>query len=342
VPSLRALAVVAGHPGIELSESLAFAEDAERAGFGILSAGDGLHENFAMVGALAARTSRAELISTAATWTRTPVTAASGATTLQALSGGRYRLGLGAMPKQWSEKWHRVDYSRPVDRMRDYVGAIRAAWEAVPGSPRSYEGPFYSFEDYERLVPPPDEPVPIYLATTRPRMTALAGELAQGAVFNAVHSVKWLEEVQLPALASGLERAGRTRADVDLGQLVYCVIADDEATAIDLARPGIAFYFVAPYMQDLLRLHGWDAELERGLEATARRDAAGMAAAITDEMVQAITIAGTAEQVRERVRRYEGLVDWPLLAAPLGHPPEVVRELSRRIVETFAGVAVGG
>src|SRR5262249_34442267 len=164
----------------------------------------------------------------------TPVTTALAAATVAELSGGRYRLGIGAMPRAWSEEWHDVDYSRPVERMRDYVAAIRTAWRQRPGAPVSHAGPFYRFRHYARDPAPPDEvPVPIYLAALRPRMSALTGEIAEGVILNVQHTKDWLRDVLWPALYEGLERGGREAADLDVGILVMCVVDDDRAAAVE-------------------------------------------------------------------------------------------------------------
>ena len=139
----RAVGLTVGYGCLELPESVELARRADAAGIGIIAAGDGFVENFSTMGAIAASTSRAELFTSVVGWTRTPVTAALAATTLQDLSRGRYRLGLGTMPREWSEGWHDVEYSRPVSRMRDYVAAIRAAWSARPGEPVDHTGPYY-------------------------------------------------------------------------------------------------------------------------------------------------------------------------------------------------------
>lgn len=167
-------------------------------------------------------------------------------------------------------------------------------------------------------------------------MTELAGEIADGVVFNAVHSVDWLRDVAWPALRSGLDRAGRRRTDLDAGLLVYCAIDEDEERAFDLARPALAFYFGVPYFAHVLRHHGWSDALERGREALARNDRAAAARAVSDDMVEAMTIAGTPRDVRAKLARYEDQVDWIVLTTPLGNAPDVTREMTARILSTFS------
>ena len=330
----RALGLAVGRPRIPLSEALALAEDAERAGFGIIGAGEGFFDSFSLVGALTQRTRTAEVMTTVATWTRTPLTTALALATLADLSAGRYRAGFGAMPPEWSERWHGIDASRPVERMRDFVMAVRALLQAEPGRAVDHEGPFYRVRGYERLSAGPTR-VPVYIGATGRRMSELAGEIADGIVFNAVHSLTWLRDIAWPAVRLGLGRGGLGRADLDAGLLVYCAIADDPAEAFDLARPALAFYFNVPYFGRLLRHHGWEGELERGRAALARNDPAAAARAVSDDMVEAMTITGTPADVRAKVGRYDGQVDWVMLTTPLGNPPQVTRELTARILSTF-------
>ena len=332
----RAVGIAVGHPGVPLAQALELAVSAEGAGLGLVAAGEGFGENFSLMGALAASTSRVELFTSVVGRTRTPVTTALGAATLQELSGGRYRLGLGSMPREWSEGWHGVSYDRLIARTRDYVAAVRAAYETTPGQPTDYDGPFYPFRGYERFAAAPLGSVPIYLAATRPAMTELAGEVADGIIFNTISSAEWLRHVLIPRLELGLERAGRDRTDFDVGVLLYCAISEDREEAVELAKSGLAFYFPIPYFADVLEYHGFTSELDRGRKAAARRDVPGMIAAVSDEMVEAIAVAGTPDEVPEKLRRYEGLVDWVELSAPLGHGPEGVVTMTRRIVEAFS------
>jgi alkanesulfonate monooxygenase SsuD/methylene tetrahydromethanopterin reductase-like flavin-dependent oxidoreductase (luciferase family) len=326
------IGIVVGYAGAPFADSIALAERAEEAGLAFVALGDANFETLAGMGALAARTSRVELFSAIATWTRTPITAAHAAATLADISGGRYRLGLGAMPRNRSERWHGIPYGQPVERMRDYVAAIRAA---LAGE-ESHDGPYYAYSDFPGHRPDLPREVPIYLGTTRPRMTELVGEIADGAMFNTIHSPEWLRDVGWAALDRGLERGGRDRLAVDIGILRACTIDDDPRRAYDLARPALAMYFGIPYFRDLLEYHGFDEELQAGEEAAARGDAAARVAAVSDRMVETMAIAGTPDQVREGVRRYEGLVDWVELAGTIGHPPEIAVEQMHRIIETFA------
>ncbi|MCY4025806.1 MAG: LLM class flavin-dependent oxidoreductase [Acidobacteria bacterium] len=329
--------IVIGLPGVRLPESIDLAAQAEAAKLDLVAAGEGVTENFAVVGALAQRTKRVELVTSVVHWTRTPVTFALGASTLAALSGGRFRMGLGTSPRNVSERWYDISYERPVERLRDLAAAIRAAWAASPGSPVSYEGPFYRISSYEHQLPD-WAPVPLYFGVTRPGAIELAGEVGDGVVFNLMLSLDWLIGHALPALDRGLVLGGRTRGDIDVGALAIAAVSDDPDEARELARPGIGFYFSVPYLAPLLDFHGFGEELERGSAAWAARDEAGMTAAVTNRMVDALSLAGTPEQIAHKLEHYAEHMDFVELMPPLGHPREVTIEQTQRIIATLAEV----
>ena len=334
------LGISVGPTGLTVAETVELAEAAEAAGLDMVGCGDGSVENFALMGAIASATSAVELVSCALTWARTPVTMAAGARTIADLSHGRYRCGIGTMPRAWSEGWHGIDYARPVERMRDYIAATRVALAARPGTPVSHRGSHYRLRELTAFTEPPERPIPLYLAPSRPGMARLAGEVADGAIFNVAHSLDWLRTVLIPALEHGLAAAGRERSEVELGCLVVCAIADSEQEAIELIRPGISFYFGVPYFDDLLEHHGFEAELEAGRAARADGDAEAAAQAVSDRLVRLVGLAGTASEVRERLRVYEGIADWVLVCAPIGLPAAIAREQSLRLLSTF-GAASG-
>jgi alkanesulfonate monooxygenase SsuD/methylene tetrahydromethanopterin reductase-like flavin-dependent oxidoreductase (luciferase family) len=321
------------HPGVGLREALEFAARAEASGIAISAVGEGWEDNFAMVGALAACTTRVEIVSAIATWTRTPVATALAATTSAELSGGRYRLGLGAIPRRWSEDWHGIPYNDPVARMRDYVGAVRAAWRSGPGKPVDYSGSHYAFSGYERPSPVLPEPIPLYLGASRERMTELSGEVADGVVFSSILTASWLRDVSWPALERGFAVAGRAREGFEVGSVIFCAIDEETSRARDLMRGCVAMH--AARFPDITVRSGFEAELERIAPAVECGDHAAAAEAVTDAMVEEMAVVGTADEVRAKLGRYEGLIDWPILMPPIGLDPTVSRGQIERIIETF-------
>ena len=329
--------IVIGLPGIPLPESIELAAEAETAGLDLVVAGEGATENFSVVGALAQRTERVELITSIVHWARSPVTFALGASSLADLSNGRYRMGLGASPRAFSEKWYDISYEQPVERLRDLAAAIRSAWASSPGRPTSYEGRFYRIGAYEHQLPE-WAPVPLYFGVTRPGAIELAGEVGDGVVFNVTLSLDWLISHALPVLDRGLALGARERSDIEVGALLIAAVSDDADEARELARPGIGFYFSVPYLAPLLQFHGFSEELERGSAAWAADDRAAMAASVSDAMVDTLSLAGTPEQIAHKLARYAEHMDFVGLMPPLGHPRDVTVEQTQRIITTLAEV----
>ena len=104
----------------------------------------------------------------------------------------------------------------------------------------------------------------------------------------------------------------------------------------ELARVGLAAYVRQPYFAELLEHHGFAEELERRHDALERDSRQSSAAVISDRVVEAAAIAGTARDVRGQLQRYEGLADFVVLSASPGHPPDVTREQVGRILSTFS------
>ena len=337
IPGGLRLGVVVGLPSVSLPTWIEVAGEVETAGLDFVAAGEGVTENFSVLGALAAATSRVELQTTIAHWSRTPVTFAQGASSLASLSSGRYRLGLGASPRDWSTNWHDIGYERPTERLEDLVAAIRAAWATSEGAPGGHDGPFYRFSDYEHALSE-WAPVPIILGVTRPRSIRLAGRVADGAIFNLMHSLDWLRSDGLPQLEEGRVSAGREREALDVGVLAVGAVDENRERAFDLARPGVGFYFSVPYFAPLLQLHGFEEELERGNAAWAERDMQAMTAAVSDRMVEAFALAGTPDEIGRKLSDYAELVDFVEVMSPLGLTGDETLEQTRRLIETLSEV----
>lgn len=321
--------------GIQLRycEEVPLARAAEEAGFTRVTVGDNMTDAFAMSGMFAAVTRTAEIHTSIVNWTRSPATTALAATTCAKLTGGRFVLGLGAMPRHWSEDHHGIPYDRPVARMRDYVGAIRAAWSAAPRRYVDFDSEFYALRGYDPMDQPYDGKIRITLGVIRPLMARLAGELCDGVCIDSMHSLGYTKDVLLPEIEKGWARGGRGREGFDISVAVICGIGDTEQEARDLARRTISWYLLTPYLRDVLEHHGFAAEYEAG--AKALRDGGVDAAQqhMHDEIVDTIALTGTPSSFKEKLSRYDGVVDWVRLSPPHGNPVEVVREQAVRLIE---------
>jgi F420-dependent oxidoreductase-like protein len=175
---------------------------------------------------------------------RTPAMTAMTAASLDLLSGGRFRLGLGVSGPQVSEGWHGVPFDRPLTRTREYVEIVRMA---LRGEPVRYAGDFFSLplpgregKTLRLAIKPVRPQVPIYLAALGPRNLALAGEIADGwlAVFFSPDHAK----DQVDAIGAGRRAAGRAATPFDVAASVPVALGDDVAACAEPIRGYAALY----------------------------------------------------------------------------------------------------
>jgi probable F420-dependent oxidoreductase len=289
---------------------------------------------------LAAQTERIG-IGTGIAWafTRSAFILAVTALDIDEISGGRFRLGLGAGVKRLNETWHAVDYGKPAPHLRETIEATRLIMEkASSGEPIRFEGEYQDI-DIKGWIRPHKavrEGVPIYTAAMQEGMCRMAGDVADGLIGHPMCPPRWLGEVMIPSFEKGLARSGRQRSDLDFIPTVCCAIDDDEGRAIEMARRTISFYATVKTYMPLWELHGFaDNAVEAGA-AFRRGDLAAVPAAISDEMVEAYCAAGPIDKVRARVEATAERADGLFLTPPTYFiSPEELSEFQNRIIDAF-------
>jgi probable F420-dependent oxidoreductase len=289
---------------------------------------------------LAAKTDRIG-VATGIVWafTRSPFITAITALDIDEMSGGRFRLGMGAGVKRLNETWHNADYGKPATHLREAVEATRLIMQqAGMGEPIRYEGSYYDIDikGWIRPHPQPRESVPIYTAAVQAGMARMAGDVADGLVGHPICSLRWIDEVLTPAFEEGLKRSGRDRKDFDYLPTVCCAIDDDEGKARDAARKTISFYATVRTYMPLWELHGFG-DQALAVQASFRAgDLAAVPGHITDEMVDTYCAAGSLDKVRTRVEQTAERADGLWLTPPTYFiPPEELVSYQRRIIEAF-------
>jgi probable F420-dependent oxidoreductase len=209
-----------------------------------------------------------------------------------------------------------MPWSQPVDRMREIVLAIRAIWANWhEGTPLDFHGEFYRHTLMTPFFSPGPSPYglpSIFLAGVGPKMTEMAGEVADGFIVHPFATERSLRELTIPTLEQGAARAGRSLADVEVAFPLMAVVGDDDeqlARGREAMRPRLAFYGSTPAYKVILDVHGWG-DLQPELNRLSKTgDWATMSALITDEMVDAFSVQGTPDTVGAVVRkRYGDLV----------------------------------
>lgn len=331
--------------GADLKTLIATAEAADRSGFDAAWTSEFYTRSGSIsMAAMAGATQRCRLGSSIMYGVgRSPLVLATEALDLDELSGGRAVLGLGNGTRRMMRDWHgAADTSAPALRMEELVGLIRRIWNLHEG-PVRHEGRFYTMN----LVPtgevePPRRAVPIVTAGVRPRMCEAAGRVADGLAGHPLFTTTYVEDVVRPAIARGAARTGRDPHDVELISMVICAIHDDPEVARREAAQQIAFYSSVKTYEPVLEASGFATQGRAIREAFGRRDLPAMYAAVTDDMIDAMSVAGTAEQVRSGLKRYEGVLDHIVLYSPsIGLAPERVQENLDSLIRACAPSAAG-
>jgi alkanesulfonate monooxygenase SsuD/methylene tetrahydromethanopterin reductase-like flavin-dependent oxidoreductase (luciferase family)/pimeloyl-ACP methyl ester carboxylesterase len=335
-PLTLPVGIAVGQASRPFSAAVALAAEAEAAGADFISVGDSGAETFALLGAVAQATSRVGLMSGIATWSRSPVTMAHAAATVQNLSEGRYTLGIGPMPRLWAQSWHGLEYQPVLARMREYLTAVRACLDADADHPTAQPGRYVRTVGFPGHALQPPRRVPMMLAATLPGMVRLAAELTDGVMLNSIQPLDWITGPGAGLIASGAERGGRDRGQLQVGLMRFCAVDDDRAAAYDAVRRSIAFYFAIPYFRTLLEPFGFADELAAGEAAVAAGDADAGAAAVSDAMVAQLAIAGTPAEVVEQIGAYGEHADWLQLAAGFNQPAAAGGEQVRRVIAVIA------
>jgi probable F420-dependent oxidoreductase len=206
-----------------------------------------------------------------------------------------------------------MEWSKPVERMRELVLAVRAIWACWhEGTKLDFQGDFYR----HTLMTPFFDPGPnpfglprIFLGGVGPRMTAVAGEVADGFMIHPFSTEKFMRETTLPALDRGLAKSDRSRSELEIAFPAMVIVAETEEelkAGRDAMRPRLAFYGSTPAYKVVLDTHGWG-DLQSELNRLSKTgDWATMASMITDEMVDTFVVSGTPEQIAPRLQERYG------------------------------------
>ncbi|MFN8035289.1 MAG: TIGR03617 family F420-dependent LLM class oxidoreductase [Acidimicrobiia bacterium] len=303
------------------------AREVEDAGYDGVFTFEGPHDPFFPLALAAEHTERIDLATAiAVAFARNPMTLANIGYDLQLLSKGRFVLGLGSQIRPHIERRFSMPWSHPAARMREMTQAIRAIWDAwQDGTPLRFEGEFYR----HTLMTPFFDPGPnpygrarIWLAGVGPRMTEVAGEVADGFLVHPFCTERYLREHIRPALERGHAAAGGARDGFEIAFPTMTVIGDtDEETAAaerDI-RSRIAFYGSTPAYAPVLDVMGWG-ELHPELNRLSKEGRwPEMVRLVPEDMIDAFAVRGTRATIADAAQeRYGGLVDRVALTGESG------------------------
>jgi alkanesulfonate monooxygenase SsuD/methylene tetrahydromethanopterin reductase-like flavin-dependent oxidoreductase (luciferase family) len=229
-------------------------------------------------------------------YTRTPATMAQTAATIDELSGGRLNLGMGVSHRPVVEGWHGQTIDKPVAEMREYTSIVRSILRG-----ESYDSGEKWQTGFQLAGIDTRPELPIYVAALSPAMLRLAGEVGDG-VLLWLCCPKYIEDVVIPELRTGRERAGKTLEGFDVVPAVPSALTDDRDGAYAAMRMELIPYFGLPFYRAMIERSGFGADIER--YDAAAGDLSQMQAAISDDFLAQLTAVGTESDVRGGLDRY--------------------------------------
>lgn len=312
-------------PPVPLKDVPAIAKAAEEIGFDTLWTQETQHDPFLPCALIGEHTTRLRAgTAIAVSFARSPANIAYTAWDLAAQSDGRFMLGLGTQVKAHIERRFGMPWPESVTgKLREQIEVIRALWDCWQnGTKLNYRGEYYKITLMSPFFQPPPLPspksdgfggglggglIPIYIAGVNTGLAKLAGEICDGFHAHPFHSVRYLNEVILPAIEEGATKEGRTRRDVSISVSAFVATTPEE---MNFARAQLSFYASTPSYRAVMELHGWAEVAEKLSAHAAKGEWIEMPMLITDEMLNEFCLvtdeSGLADGLR---KRYDGIAD---------------------------------
>jgi probable F420-dependent oxidoreductase len=337
-----ALPVWAELPVLHASELVPLVQGFEAAGVEGVWAPQIFGAPFTVLAAAAAVTKRIKLgTGIALAFTRSPLETACSAIDLDHISDGRAVLGLGSSAESQIEGSFGMTYGKPLTHMREIVSQVRAVIaKGHTGELKRLEGDYNTLDlSHFRLVCASRRPeIPIYLPAVFEKACEQAGAIADGLLGHPLWTTKWVRDRVGVNLKAGLDKAGRERSALDLNLMMFTVISDNRAEAIADSRANIAFYTQSLQYLRYFDAIGFGTEAKAIQAAFAAQDYEAMAKACSDEMVCAITILGSVDDVRAQVDERAAMADSITPVVPqFGIEPGKAAVYRQRIADLFYG-----
>jgi F420-dependent oxidoreductase-like protein len=338
------------------ADNLALAVEADRLGYAVCWAAEAYGSDAVTVLAWVAAQTRSIDVGSAVLQipARTPAMTAMTAATLDALSGGRFRLGLGVSGPQVSEGWHGVRFDKPLGRTREYVEIVR---KALRRETVAYEGEHFALplpggagKALKLTVHPVRAEIPLYLAAVGPKNLALTGEIADGWLaifFSPEHGAISLDPLRAARVAAGRAEGAAPLAGFDVVASVPVCVGPDVAAAADPLRPYAALYVGGMgsreqnFYNALARRMGFDDAAQRVQDLYLDRRPREAAAAVPVEFIDATSLIGPPERIRDRLSAYAEAGVTTLSVTPAAPDLESKVAVLRMLAEAVdaAGVA---
>ena len=267
---------------------------------------------------------------------RSPMTTAYSAWDLQKLAGGRFSLGLGTQVKANIEKRYSAVWSKPVDRMREFVLALRAIFASWQDGERlDFRGEHYTHTLMQPTFNPgpvDGGPPPILLGALGPKMTRMATEVADGILLHPFTSEQFVREHSAPRILDGLTAAERPRDEFTVVcEAIVCAGRDERELAdAEVGVKGLlSFYGSTPAYRPALELHGWG-DLQPELNRLSKTGGwAEMSGLVDDDLLHTFAVHGHPRDVgRQLAERFDGVADRVGFYLPYAADPAIIGEIA--------------
>ena len=257
------------------------------------------------------------------TYSRSPALLGQTAATLQEVSDGRFRLGLGPSGPVVVENWHGVEYGNPLRRTRETVEIVR---EVLTGEPVEYDGAEFDLSGFRLRCEPPAETPPIEVTGMGPKAVELAGRFADG--WHGIMLTPDGIDERLADIERGAELGDRDPEEVQVTTGVTCCALEDEARARELTRQHVAFYVggMGTFYRDALERQGYD-EAGEIHDAWQEGDRERALELVDEAILDDLCAFGTPAETRAQLERYEAVdgLDAVAVSFPRGADEDEVR-----------------
>ena len=311
----------------------------EKAGMNGLMTAETAHDPFFPLLMAAQSTEKIDLMtSIAVAFARTPMVLANVGHDLNQFSKGRFVLGLGSQIKPHITKRFSMPWSSPAARMREFIMAMRAIWANWHDQqPLEFTGKYYTHTLMTPFFTPTNVEYGaprVFLAAVGPKMTEVAGEVADGMIVHAFTTETYLRETTLPALTKGWEKAGKRREDFEIMYPLFVVTGGTEeamAASAVAAKRQIAFYGSTPAYKPVLESIGVG-DMQGELNTMSKQGRwQEMGELITDDILESFAVVAEPDQVADHIiSRYGDIVD-RTSAAYGGIPAEQQAEIISKL-----------
>ena len=302
--------------GMRIADLLTIARQAESAGFAGMYMAEVHRSGFVPLTAIASVTQRMRIgpyVLNA--YGRSPLLTGMSAIDLNEFSGGRLVLGLGGGNRIINEQWQGIAHARVLTKMTEYIEIVRRMAATRLGGSVDFDGAVHSTH-WSPVIDPGDKAFPIVLAAVFPSMLKVAARVADGIGGGATLGIDYLREVLRPQAAAAAAQAGRDPAALRWSAVGVIAMHEERELARAAVRSALCHFYAPlphPYYEHTMREQGFGAAADAALKYMPAGQLAAAMAAISDECVDRIVIAGTPAECQARIAAYACVLDELLL-----------------------------